>query len=134
EWKANSEAAVMATSTQREREEKREPNSQYSSAIIDAEGELQDRVSCVYCGAVNPVERDRCKACGEALGGRSVDRRVLMARSSTYASHMGQSKRSRRARNWWGRTWVGWSQDGPPLPKHQKLNYIINWIILILNG
>src|SRR5215831_19162461 len=93
-----------------------------AAALLNSEGELQDCVSCVYCGDVNPLERERCKRCGEALGGRAVERRLLVARISTYASHIGQSKQGRRHRGWWGPTWVGWSQVGPPLLKYQKLN------------
>src|SRR5262245_57125075 len=69
-------------------------------ALLNSEGELQDCVSCVYCAALNPVDGDRCEACGEALGGRAVERRLLMARISTYASHMGQSKYRRHTVEW----------------------------------
>src|SRR5215813_5343559 len=117
----------MATSTETEREEKREPNSQYASAVIDSEGELQDCVSCVYCGDVNPLERERCKACGEALGGRPVERRLLIGRISTYASHIGQSKRGLWSRQPYPNEWF--IRQYAPTP---RLNVMLIIIFLIV--
>ena len=107
-----------------------EPADQHIALILDADGELQGVVFCLFCGGQNHSDEKICKNCGADLSGRTVERRLLMARISTYASHAGvHRRRSGRLRIF---TFFGHNHSEPLPRRHKVANTVLSASICIL--
>lgn len=67
------------------------------TALLKSISESQEAVFCFFCGNPNDDDDETCRTCGEPLDERLVERRLLMARISTYISHSPSRQRSQMA-------------------------------------